>query len=182
MDIVEKIDDHIVNEDIKSLLNLALLMEEDEDIDEGKMLNKSKSVLPNLGISVKKEGEGIFGKLKSKEMRKFFKQLFKAFRGDEDAKSEIKKMSKGSVSKGDIINVLIKLDAVTLHMVSGPLHVLEYLTGWKVSGIKKAKEVGDRIKTAIESLTNLADNLSGKYKKQVTNYIANIKRLESGVV
>jgi hypothetical protein len=182
MDIIEKIDDHIVNEDIKSILNLALFMDEDDITNESKMFKKSKSILPKIGISVTKEGEGIFGKLKSKEMKEFFKQLFKAFRGDEDAKNKVKKMSKGKVNKGDIINLLLKLDAVTLHMISGPIHVLEYLTGWKISGVKKVKDIGKRIKTAIESLTNLANNLSGKHKKQVTNYISNIKRLESGVV
>ena len=87
-------------------------------------------------------------------------------------------MSKGVVSKGDIVNVLLKLDGVTLHLISGPIHVLEYLTGWKVSGIKKKVEnVTVRIQKAIDTLKKLSLILAGKEKKQITHFTSNLERL-----
>ena len=165
-----------LNEDINNLLELAVFMD-DGQLDEG-ILKKTKNVLPKLGIDIEKKGQGIIGKLKDPKTKEFFKLLFKAFKGDEEAKTKVKEMSKEIVSKGDIVNILLKLDSITLHMISGPVHILEYLTGWKISGVKKEmKSVVQRIDKAMASLKDLYELLKGKQKKVIGNSIANLKRL-----
>jgi len=179
MSVINKIDEYLINDDIASLIDLAILME-DGELDEG-FIKKSKGILPKMGIQVKKE-EGLLDKLRKPELREFFKQLIRAARGDEDAKAKVKELTKGSISKGEIVNTILKLDSVTLKLLSTPLKFLKLITGWQITGIKDQRGVMDRIKTAMDALRNLADNLTGKDKKQVTNYVANIKRLESGIV
>lgn len=182
MDITNKIDDYILEGDIESLMELAIFMKSYERLDEGKWLKQIPKLLSKLGIKVEREGKGILGTLKDskKEIREFFWHLLKASRGNEESKTRVKEMSKGKVEKGDIVDVLVKLDAVTLHMISGPLHIMEYLTGWKISGIKKRTEtIAARVKGAIESLKTLAQNLKGKEKRKVTNFTAELKRLKA---
>jgi len=179
MDIVDRIDDYLVKEDIKILVDLAMFMEEGDYIDEASIVIQSKSALNKMGIDIEKESEGIIAKLKKPELREFFKHLFSAFAGNEISKQKIKEMAKNAVSKGDIINVLLKLDGLTLHLISGPIHVLEYLTGWKVAGVKKKVEnVTVRIQKSINTLKNLSQTLTGKEKKQITNFTSNLIRLE----
>ena len=91
MDIADKIDDYLVKEDIKTLVDLAMFMESD-GIDEA-LATQSKSVLNKIGIDVKKEGEGIIDKLRKPELREFFKYLFSAFAGNDTSKQKCLKVS-----------------------------------------------------------------------------------------
>ena len=181
MDIENKIDEYLIKEDISSLIDIAIFMEEDNFVDENKAKDV-KNVLQKIGIDIEKKDEGIFGKLKKPETREFFKYLLKAFIGDKEAKQKIKEMSKGVVSKGDIINILLKLDSLTLHLLSGPIKILALLTGWQIVGVKKKVEnMTTRVKKAIEVLVNLSTSLAGKEKKQVVNFVGNLKRLENKI-
>lgn len=184
MDITKRIDNYILQEDVTSLLELAVFMEhgnEEEMMNETvkKWLNMMPGVLDKLGIKIEKKNKGIIGVLKDsrKEIKEFFYHLFKAAAGNEESKKKVKEMAKDKVSKGDVIDVIIKLDAITFHFLALPIHTLEYLTGWKISGLRKgAENLANRIKGAIEALKKLANDLTGKEKKKVTNFTAELKR------
>ena len=100
------------------------------------------------------------------------------YKKDEDSKVRIKELA-GSVKKEHIIDILMKLDVLTLHFVTGPLHIIEAVTGWNIlSHIKGKIEGADKkAKSAIETIESLAKDLDDKLKSQLQNYANAIRRV-----
>jgi len=96
---------------------------------------------------------------------------------DEASKEKIKELAQG-VKKEHIIDILMKLDVLTLHLITGPLHVIEAVTGWSIMGAIKSKvePVEKQAKQAIHSLESLGKSLDDKLRAQVQNYANAIRR------
>lgn len=81
------------------------------------------------------------------------KVMFHIIKGDTDkAKELIKK-----ISKEDVLDFLYKLDLGTLHLFTGPLHMIDAWTGWDLavnlkSHIDKSQGVVDLLKQAIDKV------------------------------
>jgi len=84
-----------------------------------------------------------------------------------------------SVKKEDILDFLLKLDMLTLHLISGPIHQLDALTGTHIwANIKnKTKNVTDVAKDAIKKVENLKDHLEGQLKQQLQKYANALRRI-----
>jgi hypothetical protein len=97
---------------------------------------------------------------------------------DESAKDKIKELTK-SVKKEHIIDILMKLDVLTLHLITGPLHIIEAVTGWNIlSHIKGKIDSSDKkAKSAIEAIESLGKDLDDKLKSQLQNYANAIRRV-----
>lgn len=188
MDLVNRIDNYMqkgVEQDSIALLELAMFMEENEYMLNEAIKNWGKKVgglLKKVGLHAH-TGEGgliwVLGK-SSVTMGQLFWNLVKAATtGDKKAKEKVVEIAKTEITKEQVLDFLLKLDTLTLHMVTGPLHMLDALTGWHIAvNIKKASEpVVDRTKRAINHLRNLADNLKGKLKKQVLDYVFGLRRI-----
>ena len=96
---------------------------------------------------------------------------------DEASREKIKELAQG-VKKEHIIDILMKLDVLTLHLITGPLHVIEAVTGWSIMGAIKSKvePVEKQAKQAIHSLESLGKSLDDKLRAQVQNYANAIRR------
>ena len=157
-------------------------------IDEGvvdsvaSMVNKIKGVLSNTEISKNFELEkGLLSYIKDVGVggAQILYHAFNAYyHKNEESKEKIKEISK-SVKKEHLIDILMKLDVVTLHLVTGPLHVIEAVTGWGIMGAIKNKiePVEKQAKQAINSLENLSSGLDAKLKSQFQNYANAIRRV-----
>lgn len=81
------------------------------------------------------------------------KVMFHIIKGDTDkAKELIKK-----ISKEDVLDFLYKLDLGTLHLFTGPLHMIDAWTGWDLavnlkSHIDKGQRGVDLLKQAIDKV------------------------------
>ncbi|MCK5538500.1 MAG: hypothetical protein KAI79_16860, partial [Bacteroidales bacterium] len=64
----------------------------------------------------------------------------------------------------ELVDFLYKLDLVTLHLITGPLHFIDGLTGWEL--IPKFKELKSEAQSAINKIKKAIDNL----KTNITNY------------
>ena len=100
------------------------------------------------------------------------------FNKNEESKKKMIELAK-SVKKEDIIDFLLKLDMLTLHIISGPIHQLDALTGTHIwANIqKKTKNVTDAAKDAIEKIESLKDHLKGSLKPQLQKYSNALRRL-----
>jgi hypothetical protein len=100
------------------------------------------------------------------------------FNKNEESKKKMIELAK-SVKKEDIIDFLLKLDTLTLHLISGPIHQLDALTGTHIwANIQnKTKNVTDAAKDAIRKIESLKDQLEGSLKAQLQKYSNALRRL-----
>lgn len=100
------------------------------------------------------------------------------FNKSQESREQIKVLSQ-SVKKEYIVDILMKLDVLTLHLVTGPLHIIEAVTGWNILHVLKMKvePVTKKAKEAIHTLETLKDSLEGETKKQLQKYANAIRRI-----
>ena len=97
---------------------------------------------------------------------------------DQKSKDRVKELSQ-SVKKEHIIDILLKLDILSLHLVTGPLHIIEAVTGWNVlhNVQNKIEPVQKKIKHALHSLENLKHDLEGEMRVQLLRYTNGLRRV-----
>ena len=136
-----------------------------------------ENVFKDLGKSMIhiKKGKGLIQHFKAAGagMAKMFLALI---RGDTD---EVKRIAK-TIKSGDVLDFLLKLDQATLHLITGPLHSLEAITGWHIwANIEKAHassgKLVDKLRQAIGTLkTNIGTLIGGKKKVKYDKYLSTI--------
>lgn len=126
------------------------------------MLNEGmdfQGILNKLGFKVSK-GKGIIQILAgaSVNVSKIVWYTFKLYQGDEEYRQKILDIY-SKVKKEDVMDFLLKLDMLTLHTLTGPIHMLDAITGWHLSpNINKVtKDISYRINRVIKHLTTVKD-------------------------
>jgi hypothetical protein len=110
--------------DIITLLEISIFFDELE-LNENKVMNTITSFMKKMGLSVHHR-EGLFHHLK-RASKSINKLIMLAFKNDKEGmKKHIQEMN---ISKADVLDVLLKLDVLTLHVISYPLHVIDAVTG-----------------------------------------------------
>lgn len=174
--------------DIQEIIEAVIFMEDFNYLTEGigDFGNKIKDFLPKLGLHAKKSSPGLIQVLTKAgtKMAQFFWYAMRASTGSKEAKDKVKAMANREITKEDwsnFLDLLVKLDTMTLHVVSGPIHMIEALTGWHIGAHLKtdAKSMLDKISKAISQLEDAAKGVGEKIKKKITKYIEGIKRLFS---
>ncbi|URC15132.1 hypothetical protein GD1_8 [Paraglaciecola Antarctic GD virus 1] len=98
-------------------------------------------------------------------------------KGDKEQAKELLK----TVKKEDVLDFLYKLDLATLHLVTGPIHFIDAVTGWDLAVKTKTvvKSSTDLIKELVTSLIKVKDHvgkvLSGKRQKRALNGISTLE-------
>jgi hypothetical protein len=107
--------------------------------------------------------------------------LLAAIKGDKD---KIKQIASG-IEKSDVVDFFLKLDQATLHLVTGPLHMIDAITGWHIGAdihkhVEKAKSVIADVK---DSIINVKDKLDViiKNSKKRQRVFSHIKKLETDI-
>lgn len=177
-----RFDNYLKNNDAISLIEIGMFFD-DNMLNEGQWTDKLKGALKSVGFKAHKSGPGLIQIISSagKHIAKLMWYSFKAAKGDEEAKKMVKEIAKKEIQKGELVDFLLKLDTLTLHLLTGPLHMIEALTGWHIwSDIKKStKDLKKRAEDALEQLKNISTGLAGKAKDALLNYIGKIKSLIS---
>lgn len=88
------------------------------------------------------------------------KVMFHIIKGDLDKAKELIK----SISKEDILDFLYKLDLGTLHLFTGPIHMIDAWTGWDLavnlkSHIEKGEGITDIIKKELQKVKEYISKL-----------------------
>ena len=99
---------------------------------------------------------------------------------DKKSKEKLKKSIQNStVTKGQFIDFLLKLDALTLGVLTGPLHIIDAVTGWNiVPKIKKMAETNkDILEKVFDELETISESLKGLIKGKFRKYIKKLREL-----
>ena len=162
-----------LSNDAIALLEIAAFMDTktlEEGLNFGKLLGK-------LGLKAHK-GVGLIDILKKsgKNIGKMMWLAFQVQRGDETAKLELKELLKTKIKKEDVLNFILQLDQATLHVITGPIHLLSAITGWHLEAdLHKVGSASELIKKAVAELETASKSLVGKLKDKMIGYVKNIK-------
>lgn len=155
----------------ESIINGSL-----KSIDEAKFVNNINNLISKAGFHVKKN-KGLIGHLinAGKGVSKLFIALINK---DADSAKQILR----NLKKEDILDFLLDLDMATLHIVSGPIHLIDAITGWHLWANVKEKVKGasiavmDAIKKLKQYLSAIVDKTKVKiYSRFITNLEKDLK-------
>ena len=169
--------DFILEEDTYKLVETVLLVEEDinEKID-------VKAALKKVGLSTEKSGKGLIQILRgaSTHIAKAFILALKAhvFK-KKDAKEELKQHLKRKVKREEIVDFLLRLDMVSLHIFTGPIHMIDALTGWELMADihSGAKSASDRVKSAVQALDTAKKDVADFRAKRLDSMVTTLKKM-----
>ena len=151
-----------------SIMEMVLLMDSDDIINEGMM----SKLLDKTGMKLTK-GTSLFSYIKSSG-KGIGKMFIAAIRGDKDGIKAV--MSE--VNKQDMMDFLMKLDTATMGLVTGPIRMIEAITGWGLSAnIKIMASATKAAKAAIETVKTNINTVMDKAKVKVYNgYLTRIEK------
>ena len=182
-----KFKDYLLEEEIyeaqsiDAVTTMLFLQENELHFDlmsEGAINESLNDWLSKIGLHAHK-GKGIinyisqFGSLAGK-------MILAAIKGDA---KKVKELSK-QVTKEEILDFLYKLDQATLHIVTGPAHMIDSILGWHISAnidhLKKGtQDVLSKIWQAIMTIKDhVAKVLSPDHQKTV---LVNLQNLEKSI-
>lgn len=144
------------------------------------MAAKLNSVLPKVGLKLHK-GDGLISYL-SKFATIGGKMLVAAVKRDKAAI----KMLATQVSRAEFIDFLFKLDMVSLHLVTNPIHMIDAITGWDLMSnlqahAKKAGAVVDDIVAGIHALkTKITQVLDDNVAKPFLSFFGDLEATIQG--
>ncbi len=182
-----RFEQYIYRNETQELLEFILLIDS-YNLNEGiiqDIKTKLSDILKSSGLHIK-QGKGIIHHLINAEKHistLMYHALMSYYKHpSEQAPHKIKlKELVSKVNKEDIIDFLLKLDTLTMHMITGPIHMIDAAVGTHLwanvsDSIGPAKE---KARVAIKSLESLKNTLEGKLKNQVTKYSNALRRVFS---
>ena len=159
----------------RAIIETLIIME--SETDEIFSLNESSQLLKKLGLHVSR-GKGLIDYIQDigKGVGKLF---FAAIKGDKQAVKEIAQ----SVKKRDVVDFILKLDQATLHVVMGPIHLIDAITGWNIkSNIDvMSRGVVDAFLNAIEHIKDNAKKFVGD-ETRTKKILSHVKQIEKNVL
>jgi len=123
-----------------------------------------KAALPKFGVKIHK-GSGLIDYLK-KFTTVGGKILVAALQKD---KEKIKELSK-NVERAEFVDFLLKLDMVTMHLITGPIHMIDAVTGWDLMANIKAH--AEKAEDIIKGIVHGIEDLKGKIVKVLDDNVA----------
>lgn len=136
-------------------------------------INKALKV---SGIHIKK-GRGLIQILSSAGLHisRIIWQSIKAAGGDEAATEKLKVLLSRKVKKEEIMDVILKLDMITLHALTGPIHAIEAITGWHIwAAIDAVQKKTNNIKLKVNSVLDTLKSIIKDADKEITNKLKDI--------
>lgn len=187
MDILDKIDMYRFTSqekmDMITLLEMAVFMEEDfnkmnEAFD---FMGKIKDLADKIGVHVSSSGGGMIGILykSGRIMAEFIWNAMKASTGDETSKVRVKELANTEIRKEDVLDFLLRLDGLTLHTLTGPIHFIDNLTGWHIwAAVRKhAENFSDIAVKAIKDLATVIKDTDAEVKTKAKGLLHGIVRV-----
>ena len=140
-----------------------------------------KSAIKGANLNLK-TNKGLIAALirTGKDISLLFWHSLKVLGGNEESRKKVKEISKKKVSKEDFMNFLINLDMITFHAVSGPIHIIDAITGWDlhhkiISTHNKVKEIQTSVANHLDSIRASANDLTKKMRKKAVSFINRLR-------
>lgn len=137
-----------LSENMDKIEQLSLLNEDDQDTVLAQLEEGIHDKLGKAGLKLHK-GKGILDYIKS-FVGGVGKLMLYTVKGETEKAKELLK----SIRKEDIMDFLYKLDLGTLHLFTGPLHMIDAWTGWDLAvkiehKVKEGHDIAHTVKQAI---------------------------------
>jgi hypothetical protein len=183
-----KVDDTTSRQqDIQNVLEYLMILDAGEDdilLSENKLegiRSTFTSLAKKMGISgeSKKTLLGLLSTI-GKKAALTLVYAIQASAGSESAKEKLKEIVKDRQIYSELSDLVIRLDVLTLHMISGPIHMIDALTGWDIADKIREQALGvtNKINTAIDTISSSAQkHLNTDKSKRVQKKINQIKNL-----
>jgi hypothetical protein len=122
------------------------------------MFGKVETGIDKIGMKLHK-GKGVLSYIADFNDAASF-LIFAAIKGDKD---EVLRIAK-TFDKAKFIDFLLKLDMLSMHIITGPIHMIDAITGWDLmanlkSHAVKAENIIDSIEKAISDLKSKISTL-----------------------
>jgi hypothetical protein len=143
----------------------------ESDLTETKLQESLNDWLKKVGLKAHK-GEGLIDYIKD-FTKGTGKLIMAAIKGDKD---EVKNIADG-ITKEKFLDFLLKLDTATLHLVTGPIHFIDAITGWHIGAdighaVKSTKNVLKSFYTALNDVKHaVCEVLNGRRQKKMLKVI-----------
>lgn len=137
------------------------LNESFEEMSEAQITEGVKEWLGKVGIKLHK-GDGLIDYV-TQFSKGAGKLILAAIKGD---KEEVKRIAQ-TLDKAKVIDFLLKLDMATMHLVTGPIHMVDAITGWDLAANLKQAAHG-------------AKNILGDFFKAIEQVTSTIKQVVTG--
>ena len=149
-----------INEYKKRIAGFLYIMENENLLTEDtRMLEEGlEGFLHKFGVHVKK-GDGLIQYL-TKATVGTGQILLAAMKGD---KKRVKEIA-SKLDRGTVLDFLLKLDQATLHVVTGPIHMIDAITGWHI-GAEVKKKVGNAMHAIEKAIKELKSHVSKVFNK-----------------
>ena len=158
--------DDLINESY----NLEKLSEDQEEA----LFEDIKSWMKKVGLNFEKK-DGLIDYLAQFSIGAG-KIILAAIKGD---KEKVKQIA-ASLTRAKIVDFLLKLDVITLHIITEPIHIIDAVTGWELmADIERAAfGVSQQVKIFHAALKQVKDSvtrmLTGKSRTKTLQYVSKL--------
>jgi hypothetical protein len=99
--------------------------------------------------------------------------------GQEGAKEKLENILKTANIKSELTDLMLRLDTLTLHLLTGPLHIIDAITGWHLGADiqDKTKTPNTHVKSALDTILKAASRIKDKPRKTLNRSIEKIKKI-----
>ena len=174
-------------QDIQTVLEYLMILDAGED-DIILSENKLKDIKGTLSTLAKKMGisnaskKTLLGLLSTVGKKSALSLVYaiQASAGNEDAREKLKRIIKDRNIYSELTDLVVRLDVLTLHLISGPIHVIDALAGWDIAEKIRERALGvtNKLNSAIDTIASSAQkHLNADRSKRVQKKINQIKTL-----
>ena len=142
-----------------------------------------KALLSSLGLHVS-SGDGLI-QILFRSGRNVALLIYYAVRAsvsqDPVYKEKLSKLANKKISKAEVMDFLLKLDQVTLHAFTGPIHMIDAVTGWHIGADLKdaVTDTGRLASQTLKKLKRLGEKLNPASKPSFIKYFTKLQKLFS---
>lgn len=166
-----------IKKDATRLLELSILI--DDKMNEG-ISDEIASAAHKAGLHIGKS-KGLFqiARDAGTHIGKAIYYAIKSKGGDESSKAKLKELLSKKVTKEELIDFFLRLDQVTLHAITGPIHAIDAVMGWHIAADlkEKGKTVEKRIVDALAYLDAASKELPKSLSSRLKSHVNKIKKL-----
>jgi len=186
---MQSLNEHIYiterKEAIASLLEFIVFIEEGESL----ILSEAKgeSIKAGLGKVANKLGISVHGRKNllqlvtsvGKNTGLALVYAARSHMGQTGAKEKLENILKTSNIKSELADLILRLDTLTLHLFTGPIHIIDAITGWHLGADlqNKAKTPNTHVKTAIDTIIKASNVIKDKPRRTLNRSIEKIKKI-----
>lgn len=173
-----------INEQEIQIQTLLFLVENVDTLNEStedQLLEGLNDKLGKLGLKLHKS-KGVLDYIKSftTGIGKLFLYMIK---GDQEKAKALLQ----SIKKEDILDFLFKLDLGTLHLFTGPLHMIDAWTGWDLSvkmkdHVEKGEGIIAIVKQALQKVRDGIYNLFQTDKQKTDKLLSYINNIDNEII